>query len=148
MIVTPFGELRFGDQVSLDAWKMAHYLRHLIYVKQSFATGQVLWINNSSQVVQWQNNALQIVLWITGVTTSSAQTVQSIDLTGPLNDQFFGIHALEHQRLQRSNPTPGSSLSALALEHGWTSESEFYDWHRMHDLIHIRLDQVFQVVAA
>lgn len=42
MIVTPFGDLRYGDQVALDRWVDSHARRHRVLTQAAQVPGQNL----------------------------------------------------------------------------------------------------------
>lgn len=76
----------------------------------------------------------------------TAALVQAVDLTGPIDESWFAWNMLLHEKLNRM--TPGSSLLPTVLGDGWSDANSFDEYHRVHNLIHQRLDQAFGVVQA
>lgn len=73
-------------------------------------------------------------------------SIQPVPLTGELDLEWVRLHYLHHASLLRyMHPDPTVSVNTLSAD-PTTSEALFYNWHRMHNLLHQRLDQALKVV--
>lgn len=112
MLVTPFGDVRFGDEYGLKAWFAAHAQRHRVLRKAVSRLGPSL---------------------------------SGMPLDGPESHEWFGRHGLVHQGLLRfMQPDPSVSINVL-MDTPWNTEQGFYAWHKIHNLLHSRLDQALGV---
>lgn len=115
MLVSIFGKVEYGDTRSIDTWAKAHEIAHRSLV----------------QVLLKQGNVLQTPVLMQ----------QQID------NQWFGHHGMIHLGLLRfytPDQTSSASLMLTSLA-DWLSADKFYDWHRMHDAIHTRLNTALGV---
>lgn len=73
-------------------------------------------------------------------------TLMPAPLAAKPTQEWHRVHYLTHMALLRTTQ-PDPSISANTLSADPTdSEVLFYNWHRMHNLLHQRLDQALQVV--
>lgn len=67
-------------------------------------------------------------------------------LFGTLDEEWVRLHYLTHMALLRTM-TPDRTISVQSLSvNPMRSESDFFSWHQMHNLLHTRLDQALEVV--
>lgn len=67
-------------------------------------------------------------------------------LFGKPTTEWVRLHYLAHMAYLRAmQPDDSISVNTLSAD-PTTSETLFYNWHRMHNLLHQRLDQALQVV--
>lgn len=109
-----FGDLQFDDHEAIDAWLLAHAVRHSTYRKAASLLGIA---------------------------------IADGPFTSEPDDDWFGRHMSAHQALQiLAAPDNSVDLTALSAN-TWASAQEFYDWHRMHNLIHLRLDEALGIFS-
>lgn len=67
-------------------------------------------------------------------------------LFGKPTQEWIRVHFLTHMALLRVLP-PDTTISVNTLSaYPTDSESLFYNWHQMHNLLHTKLDQALQVI--
>lgn len=100
MIVTPFGELKYGDSKTLQLWMDAHARRH--------------------------------------ATVAQAANVPGQQSFGTMDGDWFHRHHASHATNAASL---GIQSPTSAIGDGWLNAEGFDQWHRIHNLIHLREDQ-------
>jgi hypothetical protein len=112
MIVTPYGDLEFGDRNGMRQWMAAHATRHRTYAVALMRAGT---------------------------------TIQGFPLFDQLNAHWLSVHYQEHTALAKrlGFATATYGLSRDFME----NETQFYNWHRTHNLEHQQLDQGLGVVG-
>lgn len=100
MIVTPFGELKYGDAETLQVWMDAHARRH--------------------------------------ATISQVAKVPGQQSFGTMDGDWFHRHAASHAT---NAGVLGINPPTSAISYGWLNPESFDQWHRIHNLIHLREDQ-------
>ena len=74
-------------------------------------------------------------------------TITQTGFGGTLDDAWFRRHLMAHIALDHIQPLGGAmSANSLGIK-GWETEQDFYHWHLVHALIHVRLDQLYGTVV-
>jgi hypothetical protein len=103
MIVTPFGDVEYGNVQSILYWLDAHDVRH-----------------HTERQALIEKHSISL---------------SAFPMTGPVNSEWFGRHALAHLAYAPFG-RPNASVARLDLEHQWDSPANFYHWHQVHNESH------------
>lgn len=111
MIVTPFGDLRYGDPEGLRQWMAAHGIRHRTYSVALLRAGTVS--QSPPMLDQVNHNFLlmhyldHVVLAKQFIPDSSAQTQGLVSDFQQSEQQFYNWHRTHNQIHQRLDQTFG-----------------------------------------
>jgi hypothetical protein len=140
---SPHSELffAFGDKAGEAQFIAWHHFRHRTYDLIASKNASGLWINAANVQGQWINGTFAVGGWSTP--SLKGVSLGAMDLTGPINDDWFYRHAVRHATHRRLlGSTKGFNTYGLPRVN-WKSATQQNDWLRLHALDHADLDAFY-----
>jgi hypothetical protein len=118
-VLTPFGEVKLNDPVSISGWARAHAAKHQQYVVEHIGPGGGILDEPIDGDWMFRHASRHIAL------ATAAQKMPGAQLP----------------------PLSSANTKVLLLPDIWQTEAELQDWHDMHNRLHSQIDQVRQLAS-